>query len=764
MSGPSTLRVTADSRLLQAAPGTPTSVTLDVTNTSEVIDGVSARVLGLDPALVSCRPPMLSLFPDANGRLAITLDIPSTFPAGRHPLGIELTSHTATGQREVVDVELEVSAEPRLELRPRPPMQRSGRRARFVVEVDNRGNVPLNVALTAVDAERTMRQRFSRTSVNVPAGQMAPITLDTRVPHHLFGNDLDRPFTVHAQGVVADGFTAAGDEPQKVLDDAALIQRQRPVIARGVLTVVVLIAIVGLWAGAFLFGLTKVFSSDPVPKAAPASFFVSSSAVRGLAASTIPGDVLAKGGALPAGVGGVISGRVVAANNGDGVGRIVVEALRQSATGLKLVTSSATQADGSYVVVGLFPGNYYLRFTAPGFKTVYYPSVPTLAASTQISAAPQQVTKAKATRIVGLPATIIGRVDTGQTATPVRTVVIARPLSGTSDKPVAHILTDAHGNYTLTGLPAPASYQLSFTAAGYLASILTEDVGGKQTRYEPVVRMSAGNGTISGIVTDGHDPLGGVTVTTTVNGQTYTTGTPTIGQKGRFTLGGLPTPGLYILTFRRDASTSTTQAVPLSPGGSQDLGRVSLIGGTDAVVGTVKDDKTSLPLGGATITVGGGPTALTTTSLTTGIQKGTFALTGLPVPGHYTLTVTLPGYTPVTRPLDRDGKTAPSELAIRLSSSLGSIAGRVLQPADPDPEVGSVGARVTVTDGSHVRSTTTVDAGSGLSRGGFRIAGLAPGYYSVTASRDGYDQYTVLVKVVAGQAVDNLILHLRAVN
>jgi len=736
------LRVAMDRRRLSADPGSTVTFTLDVTNTSEVIDGISARVLGVDAERVTSRPQVLSLFPDSAGTMTLSIQLPESYPAGTHPLTVALDSHTS-GTTELVDVELTVASVPRVEVRPRPGVVRTGRRAHFVLDVGNRGNVPLDVALTGADADRSLKLRFSRTSVTVPAGGTKAVNLDSKAPRHLFGNDIDRPFSVHAEA--AAPVTMAGTTPQSVLDNTGVIHRQRPVIARGVLTALILVTIVALWAGAFLFGLTRVFGNDPLTKTAPASFFVASG-VTGLAADSTPGDVLAKSGPLPAGVGGVISGRVVSATSGDGISRIVVEALRPSRTGLQLVTSSATQADGSYVVIGLFPGNYYLRFTAPGYQTTWYPGVTSQAGARLVSAAPQQVTKANTIKVLGFAATISGQVDFGNVTTPIRTVVTARPLTGASDKAVGKVLTDAKGNYTLKGLPAPASYQISFVTAGYLASTLTEDVGGGQHRYEPVVRLSAGAGTISGIVTDGHSPIGGVTVSTTVNGQTFTTGTPTVGNVGHFSLGGLPTPGLYILTFRRDASTSTTKDVTLAPGGSEVLKKIVLVGGTNAVVGKVVDESGN-PIGGATITVGGTPTPITTTSLTGDASLvGTFAITGVPVPGVYTLTVSYPGDIPVTLPLTLDGVHAPQQPTAVMRSALGTITGLVQQPNGSDVAP-SVGTTITVTDGQHQRTTLTVDAGGGLAKGGFSMSGLAQGWYTVTATHDGYSQATALVYV-----------------
>ena len=186
-------------------------------------------------------------------------------------------------------------------------------------------------------------------------------------------------------------------------------------VTRGLLTALILLSIIALWAAVFLFGLGKVFAGDPMTKSAQASaasFFVNRSPSRwwppgagvppgakgGAAhparamatpvtrrattaattpAAAVPGIPLAppgalpKDGTLPAGLAGSISGVVVATSTGQPVGRIMVAAIRSTSTGKPhVVSSAATQADGSYLVSGLFPGVYVLKFSATGFKDV----------------------------------------------------------------------------------------------------------------------------------------------------------------------------------------------------------------------------------------------------------------------------------------------------------------------------------------------------------------------------------------------------------
>ncbi len=71
----------------------------------------------------------------------------------------------------------------------------------------------------------------------------------------------------------------------------------------------------------------------------------------------------------------------------------------------------------------------------------------------------------------------------------------------------------------------------------------------------------------------------------------------------------------------------------------------------------------------------------------------------------------------------------------------------------------NVGATITVTDGKDLRSTVTTSDADPAKTGGYLVADLPPGSYSVTVSRDGYAPQTALVIVVAGQQqLQNLIL------
>jgi hypothetical protein len=153
-------------------------------------------------------------------------------------------------------------------------------------------------------------------------------------------------------------------------------------------------------------------------------------------------------------------------------------------------------------------------------------------------------------------------------------------------------------------------------------------------------------------------------------------------------------------------------------------------------------------LGGATVTVGGAPTTMTSTTLTTG-AVGYFSFTALPAPGSYTLTFSLPGHASTTVPIQLNAEGAPPRVRAVLATALGRITGVVTGPdGNPLP-----GADVVATDGLHSWKSQATSAGGSLPEGGFLLTDLAPGTYTVTASMAGFSQQTALLKVTSGTTV-----------
>lgn len=772
------MRVSTESREVLADPGTSPEIVVTVVNTGSIIDGVSARVIGAGAAPVRSEPAMLPLFPDAEGRIAVALDLPETQPAGRHPLTVEVVSHT-TGAIEHADVELEVGAHPSLSLQRHPRMIRARRSGRFVLEVQNRGNVPLEVALTASATDEGVAIRLNPDTLRVEPGTTASVMAVVKGPRMITGAELDRVATIDVAARRAGALVPAEDEraeaePEPELTDTTTLQlRQRPTVSRGLLTFLVLACIVGLWAGVFLLGLGQVFKGDATTKTAPPSFFANLKKVSvddaAEAAATTgsddevdaqPAGTLPKDGLMPPGSGAEVNGTVTALSDGAPVGRILVEAFRTDAEGRRVqVSSGATQADGSYSLAGLFPRTYQLKFSATGFKTAWYAAsgaVVSPANADEVVVDAPSTTDGIDAVVEGELGSIRGTVDPGdlENAGSIRTRVEARQLGAVGvDAPVARAETDASGAYRLTGLTAPGTYQLSFTTPGYRVTTVTQRLDGGENRIQPAVLLSADGGVISGHVRSDGDPLGGVTVSTVVDGETVTQVTPTSGDTGAFMFQNLPTPGTYIITVTGEGYGTSTGFVRLAAGESATGEDIVLAQGTGTITGRVNGEDGGL--GGVTVTVGGAPTDAdglppTTTTFTSGADIGRFALNGLPVPGNYTLTFSKAGYADETIPVALTDEAPGGSVRFTMSGQLGDVHGAIT-----DPDGGAlVGATITASNGHTSVSTTSSSPSATLPGGGYLFRGLAPGYYSVTVAFGDYVSTTRYVQVVAGKDLD----------
>lgn len=727
--------ISAESRIEVAPPAGAApraGVNLEVVNTSNVIDAVTVEVFGPTAPFVTVSPAPLVLFPEASGTLRVSFHLPEHFPAGAYVVDLVVRGKVPGAEPAVHSVELEVPSRPALRLLAEPTLVRARSGAGFTVRVTNEGNEPLEVALRAEDTDRALTATLVPSTLRVPVGATEATTVVVRGPRQLYGSDRDRPLTV-----VADA--------QDVTADAPLVFRQRSTFSRGIVTILVLLLIIAAWALAFVLGMGLVLGSDPLTKVAPGSLFAASAAQAAAgedgapASAAPPAGALPKDGALPAGVGGVMTGTVRGEADGQGVGRLTVELLRDSRDGLVLVSSGATQADGTFELAGLFPGAYYVRVANDGYDEVWFPRGRTETSAEPVRVRAQEVTDGVDIVVAGHAASLAGTVATGLPDGDVVVEVVATPVWPDAD-PGLVLRSEAagDGSYRFDDLLAPGTYEISFTAEGYQATTLTERVLGGQDRLALDVRLSAGDGRIAGTVTDGAGGLGGVTVTTTVDGAPVEVGTPTQGQVGRFVIGGLPTPATYVLSFAKEGFETVTSVVSLGPGELLADLEVSMAGGVGTVTGSVVDTAGN-PLGGVTVTAGGAD-GVETTTLTAG-AVGTFSLAGLPQGQEVTLTFTLPGFAPVTVPVVvGEGDLPP----VTMSSAFGRIEGRVTQN-----DVGLVGATIQATDGRTIFTTTTTSSGEG---GTYALPDLEAGSWTVSVVRGDRTLATALVEVRRGKA------------
>ena len=730
-------------------PGSPATTVVEVTNSLSVIDGLTAAARPMEGLTSTVEPALLPLFPDATGTLTIELVAGPHLPAGTHHVSIEVRSSVEPEERLDLVLSLEVTPAPALTLSVDPPARRSRHRASYQLTCANEGNTVLEVDLAAEDPARGVASKVVPDVLSVLPGAVARTELRVKARRHLVGGERRHRITVLARAGdrEAEGFAAF---------------RQPPLIPVGARTAAILTLIVALWAGVFLFALHRANSSDPLTKEVPPSFYaavasaqkVNSSAFGalghpGLLASAVAGGAL-PAGAVPktgvvVGVGGTVNGTVDAQSTSAPIGRITVQAFRRSPTGPKLVSSAATGSDGTYSLVGLLPGDYEIEFSAIGFQSVWYPSAPDQSLATPVAVAAQAYTNGINATISGLPGSITGTVDTGQSPSPPVTVAVTAEQG--SAHVVATVTTDTSGNYTVPSLPAPGTYDLSFSAPGYQVASDTEEIVGGEAHIANTVTLTAAPGTLGGVVTDGRQPLGGVTITANANGRTITSATPTSGPVGQFSIPDLTTPATYLLTFSDQGYGTVTVAEHLGPGESLTNLDIPLSGGAGQISGQVSSAAGS-PLGGVAVTVDNVNPRPSTNTLTAG-SVGSYLLSGLATPGTYTITFSLSGYQSQTIAVPLSSSGSASGVTVTLLPENGSISGTVRSSTGAPMS----GVAVTITNGTTIRQTTTTSSPAG----GFSLPNLPPDSYSVTFSLTGYHETTVLVNLTPGQAASTSV-------
>lgn len=731
------MRVELDTGTVAVAPGAVATLKVDVFNESDVIEGVEARVMGLDAQWVRRRPARLALFPDTSGEIVLRIEIPPEFPAGVHPLAVEVVSSVPPIDVVVVPFQLDVQPATDALVLLEPSRITARTTGAFTATVVNEGNVPIEVALVASDQERALQFRFDPPVVEVPAGTSVTSNVAVRARRRPFGSPIDRAFVVSASTRDAE-YSANG------------VFAHQPVIPRGVLTALLLLSIVAVWAAVFLVVLGSILDKDGAEKATPASFFATSEEVLEAAGGDAGGAAGEGAGADGEKIdaranGGSVAGVVLAASDEQPVGRITVDAVRITRDGPDTVASSATDDDGAFEIGALPPGTYAVRYSAPGFQEVWYPDAPSITDAERFRVGALEQADGLDVQIAGLPGSLAGVVDTGGDVGAVPVAVVLRPVvGGVPGDPIATTSAGVDNAFAAVALPTPALYEVTVSAPGYQPSTLVERLGGGEARLTTTIRLSAGEGSISGLVTDGTTALGGVTVTAMSGEVDLTTATPTSGAVGRFGLSGLPTPGTYLLTFNREGFGGETVAVDLGPGEVRSDLDVVLVRGTGAIAGRVTSTSGG-GLGDVSITVSGNGTTTSTSSLTAG-GVGNYAVGGLSTPGRYTLTFQREGFATATVAVDLGPSGLASGVDVALAPTTATVRGNV---SDRCSLTGIAGVTINATNGE-VDVTTSAASGPA---GDYILTGLIPGSYAVTFEAAGFPPETILVIVEPGAAL-----------
>jgi len=202
------------------------------------------------------------------------------------------------------------------------------------------------------------------------------------------------------------------------------------------------------------------------------------------------------------------------------------------------------------------------------------------------------------------------------------------------------------GAWTVTALPVPGTYTVSFRAAGRVTQTLSVELGlGPQADRSGIdATLNRSSAAIDGEVRDDQGrPVGGVEVV--LDGAEVERRTRTADQPaGRYGFDDLP-PGAYTLTFRRPGSSPQTLLVDLQAGERREVRPIDLEAQA-RVVGVFR--RAGVPEAGAQVvayTQAGFPNEVVASTVTR--AGGVFELVGLDAPETYIIEFQVPPGTPL---------------------------------------------------------------------------------------------------------------------
>jgi len=730
------MRVEVTPRAALAPPGQPVSFTVQVFNNQALISGHRIRVLGVDHRWATLDKADLALFPGTTDSAVLTVVLPKGSPAGKRRVSVEVEELTAPWATEIVDLDLEVPAQHALNLSLDPVSVTAGRRASLVALVSNAGNAPRDVELAGLDDEGCVGFKFWPPVAHLAPGETKPVKVEVSAARPWLGTPKVRPFTV----MVAN--RRGGRPPAQAFGSFM----QKPWLARSYL------ALVGLLAAATVFAAVITVTLSQLNSTSTAD---SNEVMQALQASlaTQPG---ASGGTGTASLAGQVS-----LLSSQAAGGVTVD-LYDPANLARPLASTATGPTGRYSFAGLAPGSYKVEFQGAGLATEWYPGATSPgAAGTVVLTSGERLAGVNAS-LSGLPATVSGTVG-GPSPSGATVALFA---GGRNSSAAASTTTDAFGNFSLTDVPTPASYELDVSKPGFASVSDRLVLASGEDDTKVVLFLVPGDGAITGTVSSRSGPLGGATVTATAlsSGETasFTTVSLTRGKVGSFSLRELPTPGAFTVVVAAPGYAPETRSVSLKKG--QHLGGQNIV--LSPATGTVQGEvrlASGRPAGGVLVSVSDGQRLVSTTTLSVATKAdpalgaGSFEISGLAVPATYRVTFSRPdlvsvtevvhlGATGRTKPAGhgRNSGASPSRLSVTMQYAKASIYGFVKSRAGK--RLG--GVAVSLTSGSASYAVTSADVPD---PGAYEIDGVAPGTYTISFTSAGAPPTAGVVSLVAGE-------------
>lgn len=213
-------------RDVRVEPGATTTTTLMVRNTGQVVDQFTIDIVGNCAEWTKVEPKVVNLLPGADVEVTVTF-APARSPqvaAGVVPFGIRVLSREDPPGSTVAEGSVDVAAFHDVQIELVPRQSKGRRRGKHQLAIDNNGNQPVAVQVTAADEEEALDFAFDHDAASIEPGAAAFIRIVAR-PEKRFlkGADRQHPFVVSVVPTNAEPVATRGVMTQRQLLPAWLI-------------------------------------------------------------------------------------------------------------------------------------------------------------------------------------------------------------------------------------------------------------------------------------------------------------------------------------------------------------------------------------------------------------------------------------------------------------------------------------------------------------------------------------------------------------
>lgn len=697
----------------------PATLVVHVRSTGDAPLDVVVSVRGLDDGWAPAPAVLEGLAPDATGTVRLTVTAPAGSVAGEYACAVVVAT-APTGERVpprqvVVPAVVTVDAPSRVVLAVEPAEARARISRQFTIVLSNSGEDPVDLELDH-RADRGLRLEVPR---RVHVGARSTVRLAGRahvLRPNLVGHRDRRGYEMLAHGSQAPATFRGGVTAV-------------PFLTAAMTRAFALVLVVAMWLGGLIVAVPQIRDlvggeASPVAVAEPST----TPAPPDAPGAPVPGsdpDAPADDDSPSQLAGTVRAAGVVQAAAPGGV-TVLLTPYGGVTTG-PVAGGGATDASGSAA--------------APFDAAAPHDAAAPLGGAALVGAVRRTAAVAPLTRAAlaahAVAAAVPGdRSSSGPATTRTPAGALLPETTDLARERSTRTLDD--GTWAVAGLNPTGTYLVVLSKPGY--QTVRRVVTGAEAAEGIDADLVAGAGRLTGVVRGPDGAVGGASVTISDGTTTVTTSTRTRGDVGAWDVEGLSTPSTYLVTVSADGLGSASRLVTLAEAGrasvATDLvvGEASLTGrvtGPDGlgVVGAV---------GGATVVVRGDGVERTVTTATAD-GAGTYVVDGLPVPARYTVEVSAPGHTTVTSSVRLGiGRTASRDA--RLPAAGAAVQGAAV--GSDGVGLGAVG--ITLTGAERTYKSMTSTEGSGA----FRVGGMEPGRYVVTA--ESFGRVTSRSEVVVG--------------